>query len=145
MNLQDALQSLPHGPGFRFVDELNALAPGRSATGTYLLTHEAPFLEGHFPGRPLMPAVLMVEAMAQVAGIAAQTDPAIPPMPDLRLTAIRGIKIYGTAFPGETLVIECELMGRMGNLVQASGKVRVGDRVIAEGQVTLSGAGAVDS
>ena len=145
MNLQDALQSLPHGPGFRFVDELTALDPGRSAAGTYRLHPEAPFLEGHFPGRPLMPAVLMVEAIAQVAGIAAQTDPVIPAMPDLRLTAIRGIKIYGTAFPGETLTIESEIMGRMGNLVQASGKVRVGDRVIAEGQVTLSGAAAVDS
>jgi 3-hydroxyacyl-[acyl-carrier-protein] dehydratase len=52
------------------------------------------------------------------------------------------VKILGTATPGETLLIEAEVQGRMGPLVQASGRVRVGDRVIAEGQVTLSGTGS---
>ncbi len=139
MNLAEALQSLPHGPEFRFVDELIALEPGRSATGEYTLRSEAPFLKGHFPTQPIMPAVLMVEALAQVAGIAAQTDPEIPAMPDLRLTAIRSVKIFGAALPGETLRIEATLQGRMGNLVQASGKVTLGEQTLAEGQVTLSG------
>lgn len=139
-DLQDALRSLPHGPSFRFVDQLTALVPGRSAVGVYQIDPAAAYLEGHFPGHPLMPAVLVVEAIAQVAGIAAQTDPVIPAMADLRLTAIRGIKIYGAAFPGEALIIETEIAGRMGNLVLATGKVRVGGRLIAEGQVTLSGA-----
>lgn len=135
-----ALQLLPHGPGFRFVDSLSNLEPGKSAAGTYLLRGDEAFLAGHFPGQPLMPAVLMVEAMAQLAGIAAQTDPEIPAMPGLRLTAIRLVKIFGAAFPGETLHIEAEVQGRMGNLVQATGRVLVADRVLAEGQVTLSGA-----
>lgn len=82
----------------------------------------------------------MIEAIAQVAGMALQCDPVIPPMPDLRLAAVRNVKVTGTAVPGETLQIEAEVQGRMGNLVQASGRVRVGDRIIAEGQVTLSGA-----
>ena len=86
-----------------------------------------------------MPAVLMVEAIAQVAGIAAQTDPVVPAMRNLRLTAIRGIKIFGTALPKETLHIEATIQGRMGNLVQASGKISVVGKIIAEGQVTLSG------
>lgn len=139
MDLTTALQSLPHGPEFRFVEALTELDPGKSAKGTCLLRGDEHFLKGHFPGQPLMPAVLMVEAIAQVAGIAAQTDPVIPPMAELRLTAIRGIKIYGTAFPGESLEIEATVQGRMGNLVQATGKVSVEGRVLAEGQVTLSG------
>jgi 3-hydroxyacyl-[acyl-carrier-protein] dehydratase len=134
-----ALQALPHGPEFRFVDTLVTLDPGKSAVGTYLLRADAHFLKGHFPGQPLMPAVLMVEALAQVAGVAAQTDPVIPALPDLRLTAIRNVKIYGTAFPGETLHIAATVQGRMGHLILASGTVRVGDRIVAEGQVTLSG------
>lgn len=138
-DLTAALRSLPHGPGFRFVDSLSKLEPGMSATGTYLLRGDEAFLAGHFPGQPILPAVIMVEAIAQVAGIALQTDPVIPAMPDLRLTAIRNVKILGTAVPGETLHIEAEVQGRMGNLVQAGGRVRVGDRIIAEGQVTLSG------
>ena len=139
MNLDDALRSLPHGRAFRFVDELISLDPGRAASGTYLLRGDEAFLEGHFPAHPILPAVIMVEAIAQMAGIAAQTDPQIPAMRDLRLTAIRSVKIFGTAIPKEKLLIEAVIQGRMGNLVQASGKVSVAGKVIAEGQVTLSG------
>lgn len=138
-DFDSALKSLPHGPEFRFVNVLIELDPGKSAVGHYLLSGEETFLAGHFPGQPLMPAVLMVEAIAQVAGIAAQTDPVIPALADMRLTAIRQVKIYGAAFPGETLRIEATIQGRMGNLVQASGRVSVDDRVLVEGQVTLSG------
>ena len=138
-NLQAALQNLPHGVEFRFVDELFALEPGKKATGRYLIKADAHFLRGHFPDRPMMPGVLLVEAIAQVAGIAAQTDPLVPVMDDLRLTAIRNVKVYGAALPGELLLIESEVQGRMDNLVLASGKVSVAGRVLAEGQVTLSG------
>jgi 3-hydroxyacyl-[acyl-carrier-protein] dehydratase len=141
-DLEAALQALPHGPAFRFVDSLGRLDPGKSAAGIYLLRGDEPFLAGHFPSRPMLPAVIMIEAIAQMAGIALQSDPAIPPMADLRLTSVRNVKILGTAAPGETLLIEAEVQGRMGPLVQASGRVRVGDRVIAEGQVTLSGTGS---
>jgi 3-hydroxyacyl-[acyl-carrier-protein] dehydratase len=137
--LDAALKSLPHGASFRFVDSLVRLEPGKSAVGVYLLRGDEDFLSGHFPGRPMLPAVIMIEAIAQMAGIALQSDPEIPPMGDLRLTAVRNVKVLGTAVPGETLEIEAGVQGRMGNLVQAAGKVRVGARVIAEGQVTLSG------
>lgn len=136
------LDSLPHGPEFRFVDAILELVPGKAALGTYLLKGSEDFLRGHFPAQPILPAVIMVEAIAQVAGVALQSDPEIPPMPDLRLTAIRNVKILGTATPGETLQIEATVQGRMGNLVQATGSVRVGDKVIAEGQVTMSGGSA---
>jgi 3-hydroxyacyl-[acyl-carrier-protein] dehydratase len=133
------LKSLPHGPEFRFVDSITALDPGKSATGVYRLRGDEAFLAGHFPGQPILPAVIMVEAIAQMAGIALQSDPAIPPLADLRLTAIRNVKILGTATPGETVEIEAEVQGRMGNLVQAHGRIRKGARILAEGQVTLGG------
>ncbi len=139
INLEDALKSLPHGNEFRFVEVLLSLNPGVSAVGSYLLRGDEIFLRGHFPGQPLMPAVLLVEAIAQVAGIAAQTDTVIPAMSNLRLTAIRSVKVYGAVVPGERMIIEAEVIGRMGSLVLASGRVRVNDRLLAEGQVTLSG------
>ncbi|CAN5740959.1 3-hydroxyacyl-ACP dehydratase FabZ [soil metagenome] len=139
ITLQEALQSLPHGDEFRFVESLDTLNPGVSATGSYLLRGDEVFLRGHFPGQPLMPAVLLVEAMAQVAGIAAQTDEVIPAMCNLRLTAIRSVKVYGAILPGERMEIEAEVLGRMGNLVLASGRVTVEGRLLAEGQITLSG------
>lgn len=136
---------MPHGPEFRFVDVVVELDPGVRAVGNYLLKGSEDFLRGHFPAQPILPAVIMVEAIAQVAGIALQSDPFVPPMPDLRLTAIRSVKISGTAVPGERLTIEASVQGRMGNLVQATGRVRVGERTIAEGQVTLSGGGAAST
>ena len=142
-DLAAALASLPHGPEFRFVDELTALDPGRSACGVFTLRPESDFLAGHFPQRPLMPGVLMIEALAQVAGIAAQTDSGTPPLADLRLTAVRQIKIRGTIEPGQALRIEAEITGRLGNLVQAGGRVLSdGGELLLEGQVTLSGAPA---
>ncbi|WP_038167787.1 3-hydroxyacyl-ACP dehydratase FabZ family protein [Verrucomicrobium sp. BvORR106] len=139
MDFDAALRALPHGPEFRFVDALVSLEPGKAAAGSYLLRGDENFLIGHFPGQPLMPAVLMVEAIAQVAGVAAQSDPVIPPLADLRLTAIRSVKVFGAAFPGDQLLVEAEVQGRMGNLLLATGRVKLGDKVLAEGQVTLSG------
>ncbi len=135
-----ALASLPHGPAFRFVDELEALEPGQSAVGRYTLPADATFLAGHFPGRPLLPGVLMIEALAQLAGIVAQTDPVHPPLDDLRLTAVRQCKIQGTIAPGQSLRLEAALLGRLGNLVQASGRVfDAHDTLLVETQITLSG------
>jgi 3-hydroxyacyl-[acyl-carrier-protein] dehydratase len=65
---------LPHRPPFLFVDEITALSPGKSASGLWRLTGTEDFFRGHFPGRPLLPGVLMVEAMAQLGGIALLTD-----------------------------------------------------------------------
>src|ERR1043166_6075088 len=77
--LAKALAHLPHGPEFRFLDKLTALVPGQSGAGEYTLRGDENFLRGHFPGAPLMPGVLLVEAAAQLAGVVAQSDPSIPP------------------------------------------------------------------
>jgi len=137
--LSSALDFLPHGPEFRFIDRLTALAPGKSGTGEYTLRGDEPFLRGHFPGQPLMPGVLLMEAAAQLAGIVAQSDPQISPMPGLKLTAMRGAKILGSARPGETIRVEARVTGRLGNLVQAQASASVGGRPILQADLTLSG------
>ena len=138
--LQSALRHLPHGPEFRFVDRLFSLIPGKEGVGEYRVRGDEPFLRGHFPGEPLMPGVLLVEAAAQLAGVVAQSDPAIAPLPGLKLTALRNVKILGTAKPGEVLRVEAQLTGRMGNLVQAQTKAMVGGKLVLSADLTLSGA-----
>ena len=137
--LPDALQHLPHGPEFRFIDRLLALDPGKSGTGEYTVRGDEPFLRGHFPGQPMMPGVLLVEAAAQLAGIVAQSDPNFAPLLGLKLTALRAVKILGTARPGEVLRIEAKIIGRLENLVQATAAGTVNEVTVVQAELTLSG------
>jgi len=138
--LREALQRLPHGPEFRFVDRLLELEPGGRGVGEYRVRGDEPFLKGHFPGDPLMPGVLLVEAAAQLAGVVAQCDPNVAPLAGLKLTALRNVKILGTARPGEVIEIRAQINGRMGGLIQASAEVFVNGAKAVSADLTLAGA-----
>jgi 3-hydroxyacyl-[acyl-carrier-protein] dehydratase len=137
--LESALALLPHGVEFRFLDRLVRLVPGREGDGEYCVRGDEPFLRGHFPGEPLFPGVLLIEAAAQLAGVIAQSDPAIPPLKDLKLTAVRAVKILGSARPGEVIQLQAEITARLGNLVQASVQGFIAGQTIMTGELTLSG------
>ena len=137
--LQAALQHLPHGPEFRFVDQLLSLDPGKSGSGIYTVRGTEDFLRGHFPGQPLFPGVLLLEAVAQLAGVVAQSDPHVAPLKGLKLTALRGAKIFGTAKPGEVIELRAEITGRLKNLVQAKGIATIGEKTLMQAEITLSG------
>jgi len=136
-DLQSALLSLPHGPSFRFLDELVTLEPGNEATAVYLVRGDEDFLSAHFPGNPMMPGVLLIEAIAQLGGVVVQ-----PALTDLRLTGVRAAKILGAAVPGERLEIRAKIEGLLGGLVQIEGDVRGPAGLLASAKVTLSGAPA---
>jgi|SRR6185436_6234719 len=136
-----ALASLPHGPEFRFLDRVVSLDPGKCGSGEYTVRAGEPFLRGHFPGQPIFPGVLLIEAAAQLAGIVAQSDSQFGPVPNLKLTALRAVKIVGTARPGEVIQLEARIMGRMGNLIQAQASASVGGKVVLRSELTLSGDG----
>src|ERR1700739_1362279 len=85
---------LPHRPPFIFIDEVTAVDSGRSANATKCFPSQEPFLEGHFPGNPIVPGVLLAEAMAQTAGIAIGG-----PGKTFLLTAIRAMKFFGPILP----------------------------------------------
>ena len=133
------LEPLPHGPEFRFLDRLLNLDPGQSGVGEHRVRSDEPFLRGHFPGQPLFPGVLLIEAAAQLAGTVAQSDPRQIPLPGLKLTAIRGVKISGTAGPGEIIRVEARIVQRLGNLVQAQVSASVNGRTVMQGELTLAG------
>ena len=137
-----ALGALPHGPEFRFVERLLSLDPGVSGSGEFTLRGDEPYLKGHFPGNPLMPGVLLVEAAAQLAGVVAQSDPARSPLQNLKLTAIRAAKILGSAQPGETVTLHARVVGRMGTLIQAQSTASCRGQLILQCEVTLSGTGS---
>jgi 3-hydroxyacyl-[acyl-carrier-protein] dehydratase len=137
--MERALSLLPHGPEFRFLDRLTALEPGQSGRAEYKIRGDEPFLRGHFPGDPIFPGVLLVEAAAQLAGVVAQSDPAIPPLIGLKLAALRQVKILAAAKPGETLELEARVIARMGNLVQAQASAFVDGAIVMTAELTLTG------
>lgn len=134
-----ALLALPHGPDFRFIDDLDELVPGQSGSAHYLLRGDEPFLAGHFPGAPLMPGVLLIEAVAQLGGVVAQSHPDLLPLRDLRLAAVHNARITGSAEPGELLLLDARVLGRMDTLIQVEGCVRIGSRLVLTTKLTLGG------
>jgi 3-hydroxyacyl-[acyl-carrier-protein] dehydratase len=138
-DLATALNLLPHGAEFRFLDRLTALTPGQCGEGEYTVRGDEPFLRGHFPGEPLFPGVLLVEAAAQLAGVLAQSDPQIPPLKNLKLAALRNVKILGSARPDEVIQVEAKVTCRLGNLVQAQATIRVAGEIVLTAELTLSG------
>lgn len=139
-DLFQALSSLPHGPSFRFVDELVELIPGVSATARWTLKGDEAFLEGHFPGQPLLPGVIMIESLAQLGGVLAQSDRGDNPLKNVRLTAVRQFKILGSIPPGQTLTLHAKRDAVMPGLVQISGEILTADGTkLATGSIVLSG------
>ncbi|MCX7868688.1 MAG: beta-hydroxyacyl-ACP dehydratase [Terrimicrobiaceae bacterium] len=121
---------LPHRPPFLFLDEILACGGGR-ASARKTFAPDDPVFAGHFPGRPIVPGVLLVEAMAQTAGIAlAQTRP-------LLLCAISRMKFPSAALPGEELLLEARMAGGLDRAWQFEVSARVGERTVAEGVVVL--------
>jgi 3-hydroxyacyl-[acyl-carrier-protein] dehydratase len=133
-----AFLGLPHRPPFVFVRELLATNAGVSAECATTFDRDDPMFAGHFPGNPLVPGVILTEALAQTAGIAAASGYAEGARPLFLLSAIRGMKFHRAARPGERIVLRAEKMANVGDLVQFSVSATVSDVSVAEGQIVLS-------
>ena len=124
---------LPHRYPFALVDRVVAYEPGRLAVAIKNVTLNEPQFQGHFPGRPLMPGVLIVEAMAQVGGLI------VTQMPDLPkglfvFAGIDGVRFRRPVVPGDQLRITCELLSLKR---KRFGKVRA--QATVDGELVCSG------
>ena len=93
---------------------------------------------GHFPGNPLVPGVILTEALAQTAGIAAASGFPESERPLFLLSAIRAMKFFSAVGPEEEIILRAEKVAQVGDLWQFKTEARVGEKVVAEGQLVLN-------
>ena len=129
---------LPHRPPFVFVRAVSNCDPGRSAEATTSFAADDPMFAGHFPGNPLVPGVILTEALAQTAGIAAASGYPENARPLFLLSAIRTMKFFQAIRPEEQVDLRAEKMGEVGGMVQFKVVARVRGIAVAEGQLVLS-------
>lgn len=135
MDIQRLLANLPHRYPFLMVDRIIEIDGDNSAIGIKNVTVNEPHFQGHFPGRPVMPGVLIIEAMAQTAGAIciAATGGGAPGV--VYFTSIDGAKFRKPAVPGDTLRIHVRKLKQKRSLWKFYSEVKVDGFVVAEAEV----------
>ena len=138
MDIHQIMRSLPHRYPFLLVDRIVELEGDQRVVGIKNVTINEPFFPGHFPGAPVMPGVLIIEAMAQVAGVMIYRD-----LPDkekklIFFTGIEGAKFRRPVMPGDQLRIEMTLLNRRSNFGKMQGRATVEGKLATEAIVTFA-------
>lgn len=136
--MPDWLDLLPHRPPMRLVDSVVAVEPGVRASARRPTRAGDWFFDGHFPGEPVVPAVVLVELLAQTGGLAIGSAAPAGAPPALRVAALGGFKFPGAAVAGDVLDAQARVAGRMGGLYKIEGEVTVDGRVVGAGSLTLA-------
>jgi len=136
LTIKEIMEIIPHRPPFLLVDRIDELVPGKHAIGKKCVSMNEPFFVGHFPGEPVMPGVLVMEALAQVGAVIC-----------LSLEQNKGKTVYlggvskarfcNKVVPGDVLTLEVEITKCKGPLGVGMAKAYDGDRVFADGEITF--------
>ena len=126
----------------RLVEEIVDLVPGQSARGLRVARPDDWYFQGHFPGDPVVPAMVLVELLAQTGGLAAASDDHQSPAGRmLRIAAVGSFKFPGGARPDQVLDARARVVGRIGGIVKIEGEVLADGRRVAAGSLTLAEVG----
>jgi len=131
------LQRLPHSFPFRMIDRILEIVPGKRAVALKNVSIDEPYLPGHFPRGPVMPSILILEALAQTGGIAFHSsfekeEEGIP-----FLARIDEFRLKGKVVPGDSMILEAEIERIFSNLAKIKVRAKVKEDVVAEGTLVL--------
>jgi 3-hydroxyacyl-[acyl-carrier-protein] dehydratase len=139
LGYEEIVKILPHRYPFLLVDRVTELEPGKRVKGIKNVTFNEPFFQGHFPGNPIMPGVLIIEAMAQVGGVLAgfsmPEDMKKERPRDFYFVAMDKVKFRRPVVPGDQLVFELVTLRAGSRVWKMAGKAFVNDAVVAEAEL----------
>jgi len=138
-DIQGILEMLPHRYPFLLVDRVIKLTPNDRIVALKNVTINEPFFQGHFPGKPVMPGVLIIEAMAQVGGILAYQT--APPEKRNRLIYFMGmdnVRFRKMVLPGDQIIFEAKILKFRSKVAKMSGTAMVDDQLVAEAELLAS-------
>lgn len=137
LDTKQIMSIIPHRPPILMVDRIVEMVPGQRAVGIKNITANEPVFQGHYPGNPIFPGVLIIEAMAQTGGVALMSQPEYA----AKLPIFAGIddcKFKRPVFPGDQLRLEVEIVAVKRGLGIGSGKAYVGDELKAEATIKFA-------
>ena len=133
------LQILPHRYPFVLVDRITELIPGQSIRGHKMVTFSEPWFQGHFPGQPIMPGVLIIEALAQAGGILAYASEPFDAATSLMyFLGIDKAKFRHTVTPGDRLDLAVEVLHHRSNVWKLKGEATVDGTLCAQAELLAS-------
>ena len=137
MNIQDILEYLPHRFPFLLIDRVLECTPGESLTAVKNVSVNEPFFPGHFPGQPIFPGVLIMEALAQATGILAfKTNGEKPDKDGLYFfAAIDNCRFKQPVVPGDQLILEVKILKHKRNIWKFDAVAKVDDKVVASAEL----------
>lgn len=135
-DIVEILKLLPHRYPFILVDRILEVVPGESIKAIKNVTINEPFFQGHFPGEPVMPGVLVMEGMAQTGAILAYlTDPEKIGKNLVYFAGMDGVRFRKIIIPGDQIRFELNIMKRKSKLFKIAGKAYVDEILAAEGEL----------
>lgn len=137
LSASDIARILPHRYPFALVDKIIDMEPGQWAVGRKCVSMDEPFFQGHFPGNPIMPGVLIIEALAQTGAVAILSLPENKGKLAL-FGGIKNAKFKRQVVPGDVLELRCEMIKTMGPVGVAEAEALVDGAVAARAEVTFA-------
>ncbi|MFH1624333.1 MAG: 3-hydroxyacyl-ACP dehydratase FabZ [Pseudomonadota bacterium] len=136
LDAKDIAKVLPHRYPFLLVDRILEMERGKRIVGVKNVTFNEPFFQGHFPDYPIMPGVLLIEAMAQTGGVLALSyEPEMVKDKHFYFSSIDKVKFRKPVLPGDQVRFEVEVMKQRSSLWRFKGKAYVGNSLVAEGEL----------
>jgi 3-hydroxyacyl-[acyl-carrier-protein] dehydratase len=137
MGAKEIMEIIPHRQPFMLIDTIEEMEEGKRVVAKKCVSYNEPFFSGHFPQEPVMPGVLIVEALAQTGAVAILSQPEFKGK-TAYFAAINNAKFKGKVVPGDVLTLETEIIKIKGSIGVGAGKAYVDGKLVTQAELTFA-------